>query len=127
MGCYGDAHPGDTLGADLVVLFFSSSRRHTIFSRDWSSDVCSSDLGAGDAYAGGYLLWRLSGGSPPASHDHGLHSLSRVLTSPSARASRPLVQSHRAYVPKRASEQIGRASCRESGVKVEARTRGDKK
>src|SRR5690606_40464229 len=22
----------------------SSSRRHTIFSRDWSSDVCSSDL-----------------------------------------------------------------------------------
>src|SRR5690606_14021529 len=26
------------------VLFFSSRRRHTIFSRDWSSDVCSSDL-----------------------------------------------------------------------------------
>src|SRR5690606_19208489 len=25
-------------------LFFSSSRRHTRFSRDWSSDVCSSDL-----------------------------------------------------------------------------------
>src|SRR5690606_41041020 len=24
--------------------FFSSRRRHTIFSRDWSSDVCSSDL-----------------------------------------------------------------------------------
>src|SRR5690606_30381478 len=26
-------------------LFFSSRRRHTSFSRDWSSDVCSSDLG----------------------------------------------------------------------------------
>src|SRR5690606_40573815 len=25
---------------------FSSRRRHTRFSRDWSSDVCSSDLGA---------------------------------------------------------------------------------
>src|SRR5690606_12641468 len=25
--------------------FFSSRRRHTRFSRDWSSDVCSSDLG----------------------------------------------------------------------------------
>src|SRR5690606_5527684 len=25
--------------------FFSSRRRHTSFSRDWSSDVCSSDLG----------------------------------------------------------------------------------
>src|SRR5256884_2096754 len=26
-------------------LFFSSRRRHTRCSRDWSSDVCSSDLG----------------------------------------------------------------------------------
>src|SRR5690606_41082036 len=26
-------------------LFFSRRRRHTRFSRDWSSDVCSSDLG----------------------------------------------------------------------------------
>src|SRR5690606_41191555 len=25
-------------------IFFSSRRRHTRFSRDWSSDVCSSDL-----------------------------------------------------------------------------------
>src|SRR5699024_399870 len=25
-------------------FFFSSSRRHTISKRDWSSDVCSSDL-----------------------------------------------------------------------------------
>src|SRR5690606_40083785 len=29
----------------LVSFFFSSRRRHTSFSRDWSSDVCSSDLG----------------------------------------------------------------------------------
>src|SRR5690606_40107726 len=28
--------------------FFSSRRRHTRFSRDWSSDVCSSDL---------FMLW----------------------------------------------------------------------
>src|SRR5690606_11424360 len=26
------------------AFFFSSRRRHTRFSRDWSSDVCSSDL-----------------------------------------------------------------------------------
>src|SRR5690606_39860789 len=33
------------LGVVLVCFFFSSSRRrHTRFSRDWSSDVCSSDL-----------------------------------------------------------------------------------
>src|SRR5215475_14418585 len=29
----------------MVFFFFSSRRRHTRFSRDWSSDVCSSDLG----------------------------------------------------------------------------------
>src|SRR5690606_40746188 len=29
------------------AFFFSSRRRHTRFSRDWSSDVCSSDLDAG--------------------------------------------------------------------------------
>src|SRR5690606_39560340 len=28
----------------LCLFFFSSRRRHTRFSRDWSSDVCSSDL-----------------------------------------------------------------------------------
>src|SRR5690606_18505971 len=27
-----------------TLFFFSSRRRHTRFSRDWSSDVCSSDL-----------------------------------------------------------------------------------
>src|SRR5690606_39314529 len=30
-----------------MVFFFSSRRRHTRFSRDWSSDVCSSDLSCG--------------------------------------------------------------------------------
>src|SRR6266702_7915074 len=34
MGCYG------------IFFFFSSSRRHTRWPRDWSSDVCSSDLWA---------------------------------------------------------------------------------
>src|SRR6266511_669337 len=28
----------------VIFFFFSSRRRHTMFSRDWSSDVCSSDL-----------------------------------------------------------------------------------
>src|SRR2546429_7143292 len=28
----------------FVFFFFSSRRRHTRCSRDWSSDVCSSDL-----------------------------------------------------------------------------------
>src|SRR5690606_20765874 len=28
----------------VMMLYLSSRRRHTRFSRDWSSDVCSSDL-----------------------------------------------------------------------------------
>src|SRR5215475_15806595 len=28
----------------MFFFFFSSRRRHTRFSRDWSSDLCSSDL-----------------------------------------------------------------------------------
>src|SRR5690606_4915550 len=33
-------------------FFFSSRRRHTRFSRDWSSDVCSSDLRQGRVHTG---------------------------------------------------------------------------
>src|SRR5690625_5901490 len=32
----------------MFLFFFSSRRRHTRWPRDWSSDVCSSDLGALD-------------------------------------------------------------------------------
>src|SRR5436305_2525687 len=42
---------GDGTGANLMIdsnlFFFSSRRRHTRCGRDWSSDVCSSDLCAG--------------------------------------------------------------------------------
>src|SRR3989449_351993 len=34
--------------SDYYFFFFSSRRRHTRCSRDWSSDVCSSDLVIGD-------------------------------------------------------------------------------
>src|SRR6266511_5131010 len=37
----------DNEGPYAGQLFFSSSGRHTRFSRDWSSDVCSSDLHRG--------------------------------------------------------------------------------
>src|SRR5437868_15202599 len=39
-------HPNVDDGYEAVVhfLFFSSRRRHTRSKRDWSSDVCSSDL-----------------------------------------------------------------------------------
>src|SRR5690606_39986399 len=43
--------------------FFSSRRRHTRFSRDWSSDVCSSDL-ADWAHLLGNLVFLLIFGLP---------------------------------------------------------------
>src|SRR5260370_26985418 len=38
-----DSRPVRSLG--VCFFFFSSRRRHTRFKCDWSSDVCSSDLG----------------------------------------------------------------------------------
>src|SRR6266480_6743766 len=34
----------------IVFFFFSSRRRHTRLTCDWSSDVCSSDLGLGERF-----------------------------------------------------------------------------
>src|SRR5207249_9408005 len=38
----------------LLVFFFSSRRRHTRSKRDWSSDVCSSDLPRGRVRTNGW-------------------------------------------------------------------------
>src|SRR5690606_39630427 len=40
------------------MFFFSSRRRHTRFSRDWSSDVCSSDLEMGELLDEGIVFQR---------------------------------------------------------------------
>src|SRR5438128_3002223 len=37
------------IGSTKLYFFFSSRRRHTRCYRDWSSDVCSSDLAPGAA------------------------------------------------------------------------------
>src|SRR5215217_9121942 len=42
----------------MLFFFFSSRRRHTRYWRDWSSDVCSSDLAG--------LAAPLAGADPPA-------------------------------------------------------------
>ena len=56
------------VGVSDVFFFFSSRRRHTRLRRDWSSDVCSSDLSSyitntlshnmnwGDTYGNWYVL-----------------------------------------------------------------------
>src|ERR1041385_5969103 len=42
----------------FVLFFFSSRRRHTRCSRDWSSDVCSSDL------QGNWTVYNTANGLP---------------------------------------------------------------
>src|SRR5439155_8020030 len=43
------------LSSRIYFFFFSSRRRHTRWPRDWSSDVCSSDLAKP---AGAVPLWQ---------------------------------------------------------------------
>src|SRR5690606_13548282 len=64
----------------LCLFFFSSRRRHTRFSRDWSSDVCSSDLKKAMlpiiAAIGGMvfpaLIYTLFNGGTDAAHGWGI-------------------------------------------------------
>src|SRR5439155_14962580 len=45
------------------LFFFSSRRRHTRWPRDWSSDVCSSDLTSATRW-GGLWTWSWPGREP---------------------------------------------------------------
>src|SRR5690606_41993972 len=90
------------------MFFFSSRRRHTSFSRDWSSDVCSSDLptvkviGGEDANEG--ELERANAAGIPQ-HYRGLDRYdARKAVLADLEAAGLLV------------EEIGRASCRESEI-----------
>src|SRR5690606_40823287 len=62
----------------LFLFFFSSRRRHTRFSRDWSSDVCSSDLSSSNCFQQARLI--------PCSSN----SIFRLLATPMRRISTPL-------------------------------------
>src|SRR3712207_1056865 len=52
-----------SLSATRSYFFFSSRRRHTRYWRDWSSDVCSSDLDVEWAEAFGWDVERTDVGS----------------------------------------------------------------
>src|SRR5690606_41087907 len=90
----------------FLSYFFSSRRRHTRFSRDWSSDVCSSDL--------------LRSGDDVPAFTH----LADAITSPGAVSGIQVISHWQTDFLYRMSEltrdevesvvsQIGRASCRE--------------
>src|SRR5439155_11029359 len=83
----------------LMFFFFSSRRRHTRWPRDWSSDVCSSDLGRSFPAFGGQLrIMSISNGKLPK------------LRAPQLEMHKSVARRLCACV---ALTEIGRASCRE--------------
>src|SRR2546421_1664794 len=87
-----------------LFFFFSSRRRHTRSDRDWSSDVCSSDLSV--ARAACFLsssFFRFTSSAVRVSSSLILQKFSRALEKFSV-ADRALLDR---------LTQIGRASCRE--------------
>src|SRR2546429_6543622 len=93
--------------ASTCVCFFSSRRRHTRCSRDWSSDVCSSDL-----YTEGHPLVRAT--QAEIKDVQAALAASSQSSPDSATASRLyLGTSERAALTKQQADEIGRASCRE--------------
>src|SRR5690606_41070104 len=101
-------------------FFFSSRRRHTRFSRDWSSDVCSSDLHAGMGLEWNYpallvgnvpvtalVLAGSRGGVDPVADAEGV-------------THKALVRVGAATMLERV--KIGRAACRERGSRMGGET-----
>src|SRR5439155_11346764 len=69
----------------IIIFFFSSRRRHTRWPRDWSSDVCSSDLSNSHRRVSVSASAILSGGSltvlPTACLPYGPSAISPYVSS----------------------------------------------
>src|SRR5690606_41161912 len=86
-------------------FFFSSRRRHTTFSRDWSSDVCSSDLTIDEVASCDYLVPCI----PIDSYQSMLSTIKPLLKQGTVVVDICSVKEE----PVRIIREIGRASCRE--------------
>src|SRR5690606_40948258 len=92
------------------AFFFSSRRRHTRFSRDWSSDVCSSDLALEYARDGFQIPdFSLLTGKPLAADMPVLYARARVYASTIDQVGEVAKGLEQQGIP----VEIGRASCRE--------------
>src|SRR3712207_7663272 len=78
----------------IFCFFFSSRRRHTRYWRDWSSDVCSSDLGSWDVVGWmDFVVLRLDSArgarplrAPPPGAPSGLVNLAHLPQKPLGRS-----------------------------------------
>src|SRR3712207_9457794 len=94
-----------------MIFFFSSRRRHTRYWRDWSSDVCSSDLCS--APKGSSI-------SPNACRTRTSELNLAALAAMPATTDSTCASSLRVYVWP-LTGKIGRASCRERSVDLGGR------
>src|SRR5690606_13628421 len=101
-------------------FFFSSRRRHTRFSRDWSSDVCSSDLAVAAALALAAAITACKGGEgkPPAAAQGEQAAADAVPVEVAEATRRPIAASYAgtAALEPRAESQVVAKS---SGVALE--------
>src|SRR5699024_11420217 len=100
-----------------VFFFFSSRRRHTRSKRDWSSDVCSSDL---DLINRGEIIDFLEHGEQVATNvrtPYLIANISKIICDvPALLISRSIgdvLTNHK--------NEIGRASCREGAYETGGR------
>src|SRR5690606_40871400 len=96
--------------AFLFFFFFSSRRRHTRFSRDWSSDVCSSDLCARDSLI--VLFFKNNRDTiPPLTTQNSSRSRNRMLLPLAAKQASPC--SARGRWPRSEERRVGKeCGCR---------------
>src|SRR5437868_7689546 len=92
-------------GGGEVCFFFSSRRRHTRSKRDWSSDVCSSDLLAQG--------WKDRDGNPTNTPPAQADPLANYTKATFRTYLNSIFQLHTVNGIVEVTLQIGRASCRE--------------
>src|SRR5690606_39665845 len=106
--------------------FFASRRRHTRFSRDWSSDVCSSDLSGGLSDPRVRCIY--ADGIEHVKENPGAYDVILVdSTEPVGPAAGLFQREFYNSVFNSLREQIGRATCRERVWVVDGAAGGDRR
>src|SRR5699024_11979935 len=92
---------------------FSSRRRHTSSKRDWSSDVCSSDLGAGIGLLPDFLASSHPSLVPVLDKEFGYPATFWAVVRQESLRNPAVAAVYQALKEYAAAGKIGRASCRE--------------
>src|SRR5438105_7690582 len=103
----------------LCFFFFSSRRRHTRSTRDWSSDVCSSDLRPA------FMIRAVLAAT--FSSVYGIYSGFELCENAASPGREEYLDSEKYQFKERDWDEIGRASCRERVKSSEVAVEVEKK